>query len=148
MPAEKRFGKFGHVGIRSCQSVLPGTTRHRDRYVVLVAQSEEVKVIDAFPVRPSTRGAPPRSRFAKASRLRQHRKPAPKRTSDATGVAPQLRGMRGEIASDMTEGTALTRRRGQGLEEGLGSGSGADGQAQPDDKRDWYGQRLVLQSRI
>ena len=35
-----------------------------------------------------------------------------------------------------------TNRRGRELDEGLGSGSGGDGQAQPDDRRDGYGQRL------
>ena len=30
LPKDERFGEYGHVGTRSCQSVLPGTTRHRD----------------------------------------------------------------------------------------------------------------------
>ena len=68
LPDDERFGKYGHAGTRSCQSVLPSTTRHRDRDVVVFAQSEEVKIVDAFPVQPSTRGAPPRSRLAKPSR--------------------------------------------------------------------------------
>ena len=42
----------------------------------------------------------------------------------------------------MAEGSGWTNRRGRELHEGLGSGSGADGQAQPDDRRDRYGQRL------
>ena len=66
---DKRFGEYGHVGTRSCQSVATGTSRHRDRDVVVLAQSEEVKIVDAFPVKPSTRPLPPRSRFAKPSRL-------------------------------------------------------------------------------
>ena len=41
---DERFGEYGHVGTRSCRSVLPGTTRHRDREVVVFAQSEEVKI--------------------------------------------------------------------------------------------------------
>ena len=40
LPKDERFGEYGHVGTRSCQSVLPGTTRHRDREVVVFAQSE------------------------------------------------------------------------------------------------------------
>ena len=50
LPKDKRCGEYGHMGTRSCQSVLPGTTRHRDRDVVVFAQSEEVKIVDAFPV--------------------------------------------------------------------------------------------------
>ena len=42
----------------------------------------------------------------------------------------------------MAKGTARTNRRGRQLDEGLGSASGGDGQAQPDDRRDGYGQRL------
>ena len=34
LPEAERFGKFGHAGTRSCQSVLPSTTRHRDSDVV------------------------------------------------------------------------------------------------------------------
>ena len=30
LPKDKRYGGFGHVGTRSCQSMVPGTTRHRD----------------------------------------------------------------------------------------------------------------------
>ena len=50
--------------------------------------------------------------------------------------------MGGEKTSAMAEGAARTNRRGRKLDEGLGSGSGGDGQAQPDDRRDGYGQRL------
>ena len=35
VPEDERFGQFGHVVTRSCQSVLPGTTRHRDRDVFM-----------------------------------------------------------------------------------------------------------------
>ena len=31
VPKDGRFGKFRHVGTRSCQYGLPGRTRHRDR---------------------------------------------------------------------------------------------------------------------
>ena len=99
-------------------------------------------IVDAFPVQPSTRPLPPRSRYAKASRLLRCSLPAPQPTSAATGVAPQLRGMGGEKTSVMAEGAARMNRRGQELDEGLGSGSGGDGQAQPDDRCDGYGQRL------
>ena len=50
--------------------------------------------------------------------------------------------MGGEKTSAMAEGAVRTNRRGQELDEGLGSGSRGDGQAQPDDRRDGYGQRL------
>ena len=92
LPKDERFGEYGHVGTRPCHSVPPGTTRHRDRDVVFV-QSEEVKIVDAFPVQPSTRPLPPRSRHAKASRLLRCSSLVPQPTSAATGVAPQLRGM-------------------------------------------------------
>ena len=42
----------------------------------------------------------------------------------------------------MAEGAVRTNRRGRELDEGMGSGSGGDCQAQLDDMRDWYGQRL------
>ena len=102
-------------------------------------QSEEVKIVDALPVQPSTRPSPPRSRLAKASRLLRCSSPVPQPTSYATGLAPQLRGMGGEKTSAMAEGTVRTNRQGRELDEGLGSGSGGDGQAQPDDRRDGYG---------
>ena len=144
LPKDKRFGEYGHgeYGHSSCQSVLPGTTRHRDRDVVVFTQSEEVKIVDAFPVQPSTRPLPPRSRYAKASRLLRCISSVPHPTSAATVVAPQLRGMGDEKTSAMAEGDARTNRRGRELDEGLGSGSGGDGLAQPDDRRDGYGHRL------
>ena len=55
--------------------------------------------------------------------------------------------MGGEKTSAMAEGTARTNRRGRELDEGLGSGSGGDGQTQPDDRRDGYGQRLGRHQR-
>ena len=136
LPKDQRFGEYGHVGTRSCRSVLPGTTQHKDADVVVFAQYEEVKIVDAFPVQPSTRPLPPRSRYAKASRLLRCSSPVPQPTSDATGVAPQPRGMGGEKTSAVAEGNARTNRRGRLLDEGLGSGSGGDGQAQPDDRHD------------
>ena len=93
LPKDKRFGEYGHVGTRSCQSMLLGTTRHRDRDVVVFAQSEEVKIFDAFPVQPLTRPLPSRSRFAKPRRLLRCSSPVPQPSSDATGVSPQLCGM-------------------------------------------------------
>ena len=45
LPKDKRYGEYGHVGTRSCQSVPPGTTRHRGRDVVVFSQSEEVKIV-------------------------------------------------------------------------------------------------------
>ena len=82
LPKDERFGEYGHVGTRSCQSVLPGTTRRIDGDVVVFAQSEEVKIVDAFPVQPSTRPLQPRSRLAKASRLLRCSSPVPQPTSE------------------------------------------------------------------
>ena len=48
-------------------------------------------------------------------------------TSGATGVAPHMRGMGGKKSLATAEGTALTNRRGQELDEGVGSGSRGDG---------------------
>ena len=50
--------------------------------------------------------------------------------------------MGGEKNLAMAEGTVRANRRGRESDEGLGSGSGGDDKAQPDDKRDGYGQRL------
>ena len=97
LPKDECFGEYGHLGTRSCQSVLPS----RD---VIFAQSEEVQIVDAFPVQPSTRPLPPGSKYAKASRLPRCSSPVPQPTSAATGVAPQLRGMGGEKTSAMAEG--------------------------------------------
>ena len=141
-PKDDRFGKFGHVGTRSYQSVWPGKTRHRYRDVVVFAQSEEVKIVDVFPARPTTRGPPPRSRLAKTSRLLRCSSPVPQPASDATGVVPHVRGTGGEETSATAEGTVLTTRRGRELDEGVGSSSGGDGRTQPDDKRDGYRLRL------
>ena len=113
-------------------------TRHSDRDVVVFAQSEEVKIVNAFPVHPSTRGTPPRSRLAKPSRLLRCSSPVPQPTSDATGIAPHMRGMRGEKTSAMAEGTTRTNQRVRELDEGMGSGSGGDGRTQPDVRRDGY----------
>ena len=106
VPKDERFGQFGLVDTRSCQSVLPGTTHHRDRDVVVFARLEEVRIVDAFPVQPSTRGVQPRSSFAKASHLLRNRSPVPQPTSAATGVALKMGGMGGEKSSAMAEGTA------------------------------------------
>ena len=43
----------------------------------------------------------------------------------------------------MAEGTARMGQRRRELDEGVGSGAGGDNQAQPDDRRDGYGQLLV-----
>ena len=50
--------------------------------------------------------------------------------------------MGGEKTAAMAEWSARTNRRGWNPHEGLGPGSGGDGPAQPDDRRDGYGQRL------
>ena len=72
------------------------------------------------------RGAPLRSRFAKASRLLKHLELVPQPASAATGVAPQLRGMGGEKTSAMAERTELMGQQRRELDEGMGSGLGGD----------------------
>ena len=142
IPKEDSYNKHGHVATHSCAATVPGSTRHRDRSVVVFSHADDINVQDAIRVVRNLREAPRRSRFAKATRLLTNRTPVPQPTSDATGVAPQLRGMGGEKTSAMAEGAARTNRRGRELDEGLGSGSGGDGRAQPDERRDGYGQRL------
>ena len=88
------------------------------------------------------REAPRRSSFAKATRLLTNRTPVPQPTSAAAGVAPHMRGMGGEKTSAMAEGTACERRRRRELDEGMASGLRGDSRAQPNDRRDGYGQLL------
>ena len=89
MPRSDSFIRFGHVATQSCATAVPGSTRNQDRHVVDFSEFADINVKNGIKVQPSMRGAPPRSRFAKASRLLKHRKAVPQPTSAATGVAPQ-----------------------------------------------------------
>jgi hypothetical protein len=142
IPKEDSYNKHGHVATHSCAAAVPGSTRHRDRSVVVFSHADDINVQDAIRVVRNLREAPRRSRFAKATRLLTNRTPVPQPTSDATGVAPHMRGMGGEKTSAMAEGTACERRPRRELDEGMGSGAGGDSRSQPDDRRDGYGQLL------
>ena len=50
--------------------------------------------------------------------------------------------MGGEQSSAMAEGAVLVKRWLGELDEGMSSGSGEDGRAQDDNRRDGYGQRM------
>ena len=142
VPQEDSFNKHGHVATHSCAAAVPGSTRHRDRSVVVFSHADDINVQDAIRVVRNLREAPRRSRFAKATRLLINRTPVPQPTSAATGVAPHMRGMGGEKTSAMAEGTAYERRPRRELDEGMGTGAGGDSRSQPDDKHDGYGQLL------
>ena len=93
VPTEDSLNKYGHVVTQLCATAVPGSTRHRDRHVVLFSQEADINVQDAIKVVPNLREALRRSRFAKASRLLMNRTPVPQPTSAATRVAPHLRGI-------------------------------------------------------
>ena len=139
VPQEDSFNKYGHVATQSCATAVPGSTRHRDRNVVVFSQADDINVQDAIKVVRNMREAPRRSKFAKATRLLTHRTPVLQPTSAATGVAPHLRGTGGEKTSAMAEGNVRQRRSRRELDAGMGSGAGGDSRSQPDDKRDGYG---------
>ena len=142
IPKEDNYNKHGHVATHSCAAAVLGSTRHRDRSVVVFSHADDINVQDAIRVVRNLREAPRRSRFAKATRLLTNRTPVPQPTSAATGVAPHMRGMGGEKTSAIAEGTACERRPRRELDQGIGSGAGGDSRSQPDDRRDGYGQLL------
>jgi hypothetical protein len=119
IPKEDSYNKHGHVATHSCATAVPGSTRHRDRSVVVFSHADDINVQDAIRVVRNLREAPRRSRFAKATRLLTNRTPVPQPTSAATGVAPHMRGMGGEKTSAMAEGTACERRPRRELDEGM-----------------------------
>ena len=141
-PREDSFNKHVHVATHSCATVVPSSTRHRDRSVVVFSHADDINVQDAIKVVRNMREAPRRSRYAKATRLLTNRTPVPQPTSAATGVAPHMRGMGGEKTSAMAEGTACEGRPRRELDEGMGSGARVDSRSQPDNMRDGYGQLL------
>ena len=138
VPREDSFNKHGHVATHSCATAVPGSTRHRDRSVVVFSLPDDINMQVAIKVVRNVREAPRRSRLAKATRLLTNRTPVPQPTSAAPGVAPHMRGMGGEKTSAMAEGTACERRPRRELDEGMGSGAGGDSRFQPDDRRDEY----------
>ena len=80
--------------------------------------------IDAIPLMPSKRPPLLRSKFARASRLLQHRDPASPPHPDATGVASQLRGVGGAQSSAMAEEVRGAKRQSGVLDEGDADESG------------------------
>ena len=88
VPQEDSFNKHCHVATHSCATAVPGSTRHRDRSVVVFSQADDINVRDAIKVVRNMMDAPRRSRFAKTTRLLTNRTPVPQPTSAATGVAP------------------------------------------------------------
>lgn len=107
VPIEARMSKYGHLGTTECRTFLSGTIQHRDREVARLSRADEVDVHDAIEVRASVGEPPTRSRFAKASRRLQYRRPVPPPSSAATGVTPDLRRAGGEKTSAMAEGAEL-----------------------------------------
>ena len=142
VPREESFNKHDHVATLSCATAVPGSTRHRDRSVVVFSNADDIFVPHAIKVVRNLREAPRRCRFAKATRLLTNRTPVLQPTSAATGVAPHLRRMGGEETSAMADGAVCEKRERRELDEGMGSGAGGDSQSQPDDRRDGYGQLL------
>ena len=144
---KERMSKNGLLGTTECRTFLSGTTQHRDRQMLSCSRADEVDVQVAIEVSlgqgASVREPPPRSRFAKDSRLLQHCEPVPPPSSDATGVAPHLRrdGCTGEKYSAMAEEAELMGPRKRVLDEGVGPGAGGGDQTQADDRRP-YGQFL------
>ena len=136
---EDSFKKHGHVATYSCAAAVPGSTRHRDRSVVVFSHADDINVHDAIKVVRNMREAPRRSWYAKDTCLLTNRTPVPQPTSAATGVTSHMRGMGGEKTSAKAEGTACERRPRRELDEGMGSGAGGDSRSQPDDKHGGYG---------
>ena len=69
LPKEDSFNKHGHVATQSCATAVPGSTKHRDRHVVVFLQAADIDVPDAIKVVPNMREVQRRSRFAKATCL-------------------------------------------------------------------------------
>ena len=101
----------------------------------MLTAADDFEVTDAIPVLSSKRPPLPRSKFARTSRLLQHRDSASPPHSDGTGVASQLRGVGGAQSSAMArEVRGATRQSGM-LDEGDAAGLGGAGLPQPTDKR-------------
>lgn len=58
VPRSDSDNRFGHLATKSCAKAVPGSTRHRDRYVFEFSRSRDINVQYAIKVLPSTRGAP------------------------------------------------------------------------------------------
>ena len=98
--------------------------------------------VDAIPVMPSKRPPLPRSNFARASRLRQHRDPASPPHPGAIGDASQLRGVGGAQSSPRAEEVRGAKRQSGVLDEGDTAGSGGAGLTQLADKCEEFGHYL------
>ena len=107
----------------------------------MLTAADDVEV-DATPVMPSKRPPLPRSKFARASRLLQHRDPASPPHPGATGVACQLRGVGGAQSSAMAGEVRGAKRQSGVLGEGDASGSGGAGLTQLADKCEEFGHYL------
>ena len=115
--------------------------QHRDRLSVKLTAADDVEA-DGILVLPSKRPPPPRSKFARTSRLLQHRDPASPPHPGATGVASQLLGVGGAQSSALAGEVRGAKRQSGVLHEGDASGSGGAGQSQPADKREEFGHYL------
>ena len=140
-PRVKRCSRDGHLSTSWLIDGHPDRGQHRDRLSMVMTAADDVEA-DAVPVLPYKRPPPPRSMFACASRLLQHREPAWPPHPDATGVALQLRGLGGAQPSAMAEEVRGAKRQSGVLDEGDASGSGGADQSQPADKREEFGHYL------
>ena len=139
VPRVKQCSRDGHL---STSWVIDGhedKRQHRDGLSVKLIAADHVTG-DAILLLPSKRPPPPRPKFARTSRLPQHRDPASPPHPGATGVASQLRGVGGAQSSAMAEEVRGAKRQSGVLDDGDASSSGGAGQSQPADKRKEFGQ--------
>ena len=108
---------------------------------MMLTAADDVEA-NAIPVLPSKRRPPPRSKFARASRLLQHRDPASPPHPCATGVASQRRGVGGAQFYAMAGKVRGAKWQSGVLDERDTSGLGGAGQSQPADKREEFGHYL------
>ena len=104
----------------------------------MLTAADDVEGTDAIPVLPSKRPPLPRAKFARASRLLQHRDPASPPHPDTSGVASQLRGVGGAQSSAMAGEVRGAKRQSGVLDEGDASGSRGASQSQPIDRREEF----------
>ena len=134
----QRCSRDAHLNTSWLVDGHPDRRQHRDRLSVVLTAADDVEV-DAIPVMPSKRPPLPRSKFARASRLLQHRDPASPPQPGATGVPSQLRGVRGTQSSAVAEEVRGAEWQSGVLDEGDASGSRGAGLTQPADKREEFG---------
>ena len=110
VPREDACNKYGHVATQSCATAVLGSNKHCDMHVVVFSQAVDITVQDTIKVVPSTREAPRRSRFAKATRLLTNRTLVTQPTSTTTRVAPHMRGMGGKKTLAMAAGERIMQK--------------------------------------